>query len=109
MITINRLAPAQQITRQRPACWRVDPETFYGPADSDAGKSPYTWERRALAVCAACPVAAACLADALEFPADDQYGVVGGMTAGQRRAALRASRRERARARRLQRPVRMVS
>ncbi|MGH3973853.1 MAG: WhiB family transcriptional regulator, partial [Pseudonocardiaceae bacterium] len=59
---------------QRPACWKVDPEMFYGPADSVAGRSLYAWERRALAVCAACPVAAASLAEALEFPADDQYG-----------------------------------
>lgn len=103
MITIDRLAPDLQITGQRPACWGVDPETFYGPADSLAGRPLHVWERRALAVCAGCPVTAACLAEALEFPAANQYGVVGGMTAGQRRALLRTSRRGPVRAQRSRR------
>ncbi len=95
MITIDRLAPDLLVTGQRPACWEVDPETFFGPADSPAGRSLHVWERRALAVCAGCPVAAACLAEALEFSPADQYGVVGGMTAGQRRAVLRGRRSRR--------------
>lgn len=93
MIGIDRLASHQQVTGQKPACWGVDPEVFFGPADSPAGRPLHLWERRALAVCAGCPVATACLAEALEFPAAEQYGVVGGMTAGQRRAVLRASLR----------------
>lgn len=103
MITIDRLAPDLQITGQRPACWGVDPEMFYGPADSPAGRPQHVWERRALAVCAGCPVIAACLAEALEFPAADQYGVVGGMTAGQRRALSSTSRRVPVRAQRSRR------
>ena len=82
-----------QITWQQPACWEVDPEVFFGPADSSEGGRRYTWERRALAVCGRCPVMAACRATALEFPADEQYGVIGGMTAGQRRAVLQRSGR----------------
>ncbi|MGH4010968.1 MAG: WhiB family transcriptional regulator [Pseudonocardiaceae bacterium] len=95
MITIGHLAPAVQTAGQQPACWGVDPEMFFGPADGSAGRPLHIWERRALAVCAGCPVAAACLAAALDFPATDQYGVVGGMTAGQRRALLRGRRSRR--------------
>ena len=80
MIGIDLLAPPQQVTGQEPACWAVDPEVFFGPADSRVGAPVHAWERRALAVCASCPVATACLAEALKYPADEQYGVVGGMT-----------------------------
>ncbi|MGH3800895.1 MAG: WhiB family transcriptional regulator [Pseudonocardiaceae bacterium] len=97
VIAIDRLAPHQQVAGQKPACWAVDPEIFFGPADSPAGALVHVWERRALAVCAGCPVVTACLAEALEVPAAEQYGVVGGMTAGQRQAVLRASRRRRGR------------
>ena len=41
-------------------------------------------ERRAKAVCATCPVRTACLQHALD--ADEQYGVWGGCTEGERRA-----------------------
>lgn len=78
-------------TAGQPACWGVDPELFYGPGDSPAGGRVLPWERRALAVCAHCPVTAGCLAAALEFPAEEQHGVIGGTTAGQRRVLLRAS------------------
>ncbi|MGH3898752.1 MAG: WhiB family transcriptional regulator [Pseudonocardiaceae bacterium] len=106
MITIDRLdrlVPELQSTGQRPACWGVDPEMFFGPGDSSAGSPLHVWERRALAVCADCPVAAACLAEALKFPGADQYGVVGGMSAEQRREVLGASRRKRGRVQRARR------
>jgi hypothetical protein len=66
--------------RHRAFCRGVDPEIFFPvgePAD------PFD-ERNltALALCAACPVRAQCLAEALDRIPD---GVVGGMTAGQRR------------------------
>src|SRR2546423_14012554 len=76
-----------------PACRGVDPELFFGPADSSAGQAIFDLERQALLVCAGCPVRAACLAAALEFPADEQHGVIGGMAAGQRQAVLRAAPR----------------
>src|SRR2546423_4411563 len=76
-----------------PACRGVDPELFFGPADSSAGQAIFDLERQAVLVCAGCPVRAACLAAALEFPADEQHGVIGGMAAGQRQALLRSSRR----------------
>lgn len=100
MIGLDRLTPHQEVTGRQPACWGVDPEVFFGPADSPAGGPLHVWERHALAVCAGCPVVRACLAEALEFPAAEQYGVVGGMTAGQRRAVMRTSRRGRGRVRR---------
>lgn len=93
MTGVDRVTPPQQVAGQEPACWGVAPEVFFGPADSPDDGPVCGWERCALAVCTGCPVAAACLAEALEFPAAEQYGVVGGMTAGQRRAVLRASRR----------------
>ena len=84
-------------TRQQPACWDVDPELFFGVADSAEGQPVFAWEQRAVAICAGCPVRVKCLAAALEFPVDEQHGVVGGMTAGQRRALLRTSRQQPAR------------
>src|SRR5947208_900688 len=91
MTAAAQLTP-QHHTNAQPACWSVDPELFYGPADSPIGRVA-DWEQRALLVCAGCPVKTACLAAALEFPAEGQYGVVGGMTAGQRRVLLSATRR----------------
>jgi hypothetical protein len=88
----SRPITAQPATRAQPACGGVSPEVFFGPADSLVGRPRYGWERRALAVCAGCPVVAACLAEALKYPAAEQHGVVGGRTAGQRQAFLRASR-----------------
>lgn len=84
-------ASQQHTARSTPACGGVDPEVFFGPTDSPEGGPIHSWERQALSVCAACPLSAACLAAALTFPARDQHGVVGRMTAGQRRAALRAA------------------
>ena len=75
------------------ACSGVDPELFYGPMDSPEGRPRFGWERRALRVCAGCPAAVQCLVQALEFSAEDQHGVIGGRTAGQRKAMLRASGR----------------
>lgn len=76
-----------------PACSGVDPELFHGPTDSPQGRPPFGWERRALRVCAGCPAVAQCLASALEFPAEEQHGVIGATTAGHRKAMLRASGR----------------
>lgn len=103
VIGIDRVIPRQRGARLEPACWGVDPEMFFGPADSPSSRSLYPWEQRALAVCAGCPLRTACLAEALKFPAAEQHGVVGGMTAEQRRMTLRASRRGRGR---VQRPRR---
>jgi WhiB family transcriptional regulator, redox-sensing transcriptional regulator len=82
-----------KVTRPPVACWDVEPEVFFGPEDSPADASLFAWEREALAICASCPVRAACLAWALRFP--EQHGVVGGLTASQRRAVLAGRRRAR--------------
>lgn len=77
----------------RPACQGLDPEIFYGPSDSPEGHLVlHPWEWAAQEVCWSCPVETACLAEALRWPAKDQHGVIGGMTAGQRKAALRSLR-----------------
>ena len=91
MMKVDQVLAREQNVRRKPACWGVEPEVFFGPADSLAGKPLYAWERRALAVCAGCPMEAACLAEALAYPADEQYGVVGGMTAGQRQTMMHGS------------------
>lgn len=108
MIGIDCLAPDVQVPQLTPACWEVDPEVFYGPADSPERGPMHTWERRALTVCADCPLLASCRAEALEYPADEQYGVIGGMTAGQRRAVLRGSRAGQGRPRQTRRQRRDV-
>jgi WhiB family redox-sensing transcriptional regulator len=58
------------------ACLGLPPGTMR-PTDGDG-------ERRAKAVCATCPVRTTCLQHALD--ADEQYGVWGGCTEGERRA-----------------------
>lgn len=75
-----------------PACSDVDPELFFPPVDTPEGAQPSPCENAALAVCAGCSVRAACPEVALGHPGREHYGVIGGMTAGQRRALLRAAR-----------------
>lgn len=68
----------------------LDVDLFFPAVDGIDYKRPTRCEQRALAVCAECPLArrAACLEDALAYPASEQYGVVGGATASQRQAIL---------------------
>ncbi len=76
------------------ACRGLGTELFFPPKDSPEGGPMNKWELRALAVCEHCPVRAACLEAALQFPGTEQHGVAGGMTAGQRRQLLRLHRRQ---------------
>jgi hypothetical protein len=89
--TLNRnpWLPVKGGTAARMACADEDPEVFFGPVDSSEHGKLLSWERKALAICANCLVRQKCLADALRHPGHQQHGVVGGMTAGQRRALLR--------------------
>lgn len=77
-----------------PACRGVDPELFFGPSDSPEDGPTAAWELTALAVCQRCPLVEACRETALEFGASEQHGVIGGMTAGQRRQVLRLTRQQ---------------
>lgn len=72
-----------------PACAGFSPEFFFPTEDTPEGAAPSRHERWALAVCSRCPMVAECLAEALRFPGWEQYGVVGGTTAGQRLTLLR--------------------
>ena len=84
---------SQVSVRPAGACRTVNPEVFFGPADSPEGGATFRWELRAKQVCERCPLRAACLAEALEFPASEQDGVVGGLTAGERKQVIRLSGR----------------
>jgi WhiB family transcriptional regulator, redox-sensing transcriptional regulator len=69
----------------RAACRDENPELFFPISVSPEHERPTPDERRALAICHRCPVRAACLAAALRDPKSHEYGVMGGMTASQRR------------------------
>lgn len=77
------------------ACATANPALFAAP-DSDEGESPDRRagrEKRALKVCARCPVQAACLDFAVETGA--QNGVWGGLTEGRMQRHARSVRRSR--------------
>lgn len=76
--------------RKQAACRTEDPELFF-PAGRSGGAQSQT--RRALAVCARCPVVQMCLADALT--AGETSGVWGGTTEDERRAIRARSARRR--------------
>lgn len=75
----------------RPPCTSYPIDFFFPTTDSTSIRRPNAPERAALRVCAGCPLAArkACLREALAWPRDKQYGVVGGTTAAQRKAIIR--------------------
>lgn len=75
-------------------CVGIPTETFFPTTDSrDAGR-PNAVERNALRICAACPLGSRniCLERELTLPAGEQFGVVGGTTAAQRRAIIAVRR-----------------
>ena len=88
----NPWLPIRRDASVRGGCVDEDPEVFFGPVDSSENGKLLIWEKKALAICAKCLVRPKCLAEALQHPAAQQYGVIGGMTASQRRALLRNSR-----------------
>jgi Transcription factor WhiB len=81
-------------TAVRITCNDGDPEVFFGPIDSLVIGKLYAWEAKALAICARCLIQKRCLAEALRYPVSEQHGVVGGMTASQRRALMLAGRQK---------------
>ena len=83
---VLRLVPAADphalTWRDLASCAEADPDAFF----PETGGST----RDARRVCAACPVAAQCLAYALEH--EEPFGIWGGMTTSQRRRLLRRGR-----------------
>lgn len=77
-------------------CKKYPLKLFFPAQDSPAPTKPNAAERAALNVCAACPLTARrrCLQMALLHPVHEQWGVVGGATAAQRRAILRGRQAE---------------
>lgn len=72
--------------RLRTACRDEDPELFFPEGNTTPA---LIQSERARAICATCPVAARCLAYALER--DERHGVWGGTTPGQRAAMRHAA------------------
>lgn len=75
--------------QHRGLCRRSSPELFFHP-EGERGPAARWRERRAVAICQACPVLDACREHALRV--GEPYGVWGGMTEEEREAV----RRERA-------------
>lgn len=67
----------------RGACRETGPEVFFHP-EGERGATRRSRDAQALAVCAGCPVIAACRAHALAVR--EPYGVWGGMTEDDREA-----------------------
>ncbi|MEV7600020.1 WhiB family transcriptional regulator [Kitasatospora sp. NPDC089797] len=72
-------------------CRSLDLHVFFPETDGSNYRRPTDSERVALQVCDTCPLArrAACLDQALGFPLSEQYGVIGGATAIQRKTIIR--------------------
>lgn len=77
--------------QERAACRAEDLDLFFG-ADGEPRRERLAREARAKAVCARCPVVAACLRHATAVP--ERYGVWGGLSEEERNAARRDARRE---------------
>lgn len=77
--------------RYRAACWGEDPELFYLTGKEDAATAP-PQIAEAKAVCHRCPVQPECLAWALSV--NDEYGILGGMSAEERKPLRRKVARE---------------
>lgn len=69
--------------RDEAACLDVGTEAFFS---DDRGV-----QELAKSICAGCPVRNVCLADALESPADEDWGIRGGLTRHARKQVRRSS------------------
>ncbi|MPY99432.1 MAG: WhiB family transcriptional regulator [Actinophytocola sp.] len=77
------------------ACLGTDIRLWFGPGEGEADEPRAERDKRegiAKTYCAECPFTAYCLELELAFPAYHQHGVRGGLTADERRAALRQRR-----------------
>ncbi|WP_051468444.1 WhiB family transcriptional regulator [Actinomadura oligospora] len=101
MRTRTSAAPAHSGHLPEPIGWEQRPcidtgdELWFGPGDGADRESLKESRRRvelAKRTCAECPLALRryCLEQALQFPADEQYGVCGGLDSHERRALINA-------------------
>ena len=67
------------------ACRTADTELFFSGHNGE--------RQRAYAVCSTCTVRERCLQEALRVPAEEDYGIRGGMSARKRRLLRREQRR----------------
>lgn len=74
------------------ACRGADSSVFFHP-DGERGHARAMRERRAKAICEACPVLESCRAHALEVA--EPYGIWGGLSESERDAILRPTSRNR--------------
>ncbi|MEV5568708.1 WhiB family transcriptional regulator [Spirillospora sp. NPDC052269] len=99
MRTRTSLGTLQRIHRPEPIGWEERPcidtgdELWFGPGDGAERESLKEARRRvqlAKQTCAECPLTLRrhCLEQALQFSAEDQHGVCGGLDARERRALL---------------------
>ena len=70
--------------RDRAACRGINPEIFYPHAGSPRGRVTKASKALALSLCAECGVVTPCLDFALSTPLNQDFGIWGGTTAGQR-------------------------
>ena len=66
--------------RDRAKCRDTDPYPFEVP-----NQLPNEAQAEAKRLCGGCPVITECRTDALQHPVNDQWGIVGGLTAQQRK------------------------
>jgi WhiB family redox-sensing transcriptional regulator len=92
----NMAEPLRRDWRNRAACLEENPELFFPIGNSGPAQAQIA---EAKAVCARCPVLAECRAWALDNPKLAEFGVFGGMSEDERRAAVRRARRSRRTAR----------
>ncbi|RVW01852.1 WhiB family transcriptional regulator [Rhodococcus spongiicola] len=76
--------------QQHGLCQGMDASAFFPPT-GERGSARMVRERRAKAICNACPVMATCLAHSLAVP--EPFGVWGGMSESERAGLLRGRRR----------------
>jgi hypothetical protein len=93
------ISPARERARSAgPVCAGTPLALWFGPPDDELGGPVESLaERRARTdvaktLCAECPVRVDCLTAVLAYPAEDQHGIRGGLTAVERRRLIRAGR-----------------
>ena len=76
----------------RAACRGEDTSLFYAPNEPESRQDREIRERKAKAICSACPVRIECLDYALRI--NEPHGIWGGLSEGERRTLIRQQRRD---------------